>query len=47
MAELRIRKAPEALRKGLKLMAVERDTSLNQLMIDLLAATLDKRRVPK
>ena len=45
-AEIRIRQLPRALRKELRLAALEEDCSMNQLVIHILSAWIAKRRGP-
>lgn len=44
VAEWRIRNLPERIRKALKLWAVEEDTPMNALIIELLTKAVDTRK---
>lgn len=47
MAEWRIRNLPERVRKELRLWAVEEERPMNDLIIALLTAAVDKRKGPR
>lgn len=44
MAELRIRNCPEALRKALRLIALNEDKSMNALILEILAKAIASRK---